>query len=86
MTELAIIGGTGVASLEGMEIERRRAVHTPYGPPSGPVMFGRYAGTSILFLPRHGYGHTIPPHQVNYRANLWSLQYLGVKRVLAFAA
>ncbi len=86
MAELAIIGGTGITSLPGMEIKRKRAVHTPYGEPSGPVTYGHYCGTTVVFLPRHGYGHHIPPHQINYRANLWCLQHIGIQTVLAFAA
>ncbi len=86
MAELAIIGGTGITSFPGLKIERKRAVHTPYGEPSGPVTYGHYCDTTVIFLPRHGYGHHIPPHQINYRANLWSLHHLEVKRVLAFAA
>lgn len=83
---LAIIGGTGITSLEGLIIERRQVVYTPYGPPSGPVVHGIYNGKSLIFLPRHGYDHRIPPHQINYRANLWCLHHLGVTNILAFAA
>jgi 5'-methylthioinosine phosphorylase len=83
---VAIIGGTGLTSLAGLEITRREVVHTPYGEPSGPITHGRFNGKEVLFLARHGYGHTIPPHQVNYRANIWALKHLGVKRVLAVAA
>ena len=86
MTDLAIIGGTGLASLNGLEITRREMVHTPYGQPSGPLMHGRFAGHNVVFLPRHGYAHTIPPHRVNYRANIWALHHIGVRRVLAVAA
>ena len=86
MTDLAIIGGTGLASLNGLEITRREMVHTPYGEPSGPLMHGRFAGHNVVFLPRHGYAHTIPPHRVNYRANIWALHHIGVRRVLAVAA
>lgn len=83
---LAIIGGTGITSLEGLIIERRQVVHTPYGAPSGPVVHGIYNGKSLIFLPRHGYDHRIPPHQINYRANLWCLHHLGVTKIIAFAA
>lgn len=86
MTDLAIIGGTGLASLNGLEITRREMVHTPYGEPSGPLMHGHFAGHNVVFLPRHGYAHTIPPHRVNYRANIWALHHIGVRRVLAVAA
>lgn len=86
MTDLAIIGGTGLTSLNGLEIIRREMVYTPWGEPSGPLTHGRFAGHDVVFLPRHGYAHTIPPHRVNYRANIWALHRLGVKRVLAIAA
>jgi 5'-methylthioinosine phosphorylase len=86
MSELAIIGGTGLTKLKGLEIVRRQVVRTPYGPPSGPVTHGIFSGKPVLFLPRHGYGHTIPPHQINYRANLWCLKFLGVNTVIAVAA
>ncbi len=84
--ELAIIGGSGLTSMKGLEIIRKEVMHTPYGEPSAPVTFGRLAGKEIAFLPRHGPGHTIPPHQINYRANLWGLKHLGVKRIVAMGA
>lgn len=86
MTELAIIGGTGLTTLNGLEITRREMVYTPYGEPSGPLTHGRFAGHNVVFLARHGYAHTIPPHRVNYRANIWALHRIGVRRVLAIAA
>lgn len=84
--ELAIIGGTGLTSLKTLEITRREVVHTPYGEPSGPLTRGVLGGKEVIFLARHGYGHTIPPHKVNYRANLWALKQIGVKKVVAVAA
>lgn len=86
MTDLAIIGGTGLTSLSGLEITRREVVHTPFGAPSGHLTHGRYAGQEVVFLARHGYDHSIPPHRVNYRANIWALKNIGVRRVLAVAA
>ena len=85
-TILAIIGGTGLTSLEGLEISRREVMHTPYGEPSGPLTHGILAGREVVFLARHGYSHTIPPHQVNYRANIWALKHAGVSAVMAVAA
>ena len=73
---LAIIGGTGMAQLACLEISRRQIMRTPYGEPSGPLTFGKINDNEVVFLPRHGSGHTIPPHEVNYRANLWALQSL----------
>lgn len=86
MSELAIIGGTGLTTLENLTIKKRQIVQTPYGEPSAPLAFGELNGKEILFLPRHGGGHTIPPHKINYRANIWALKDAGVKNVLAVAA
>lgn len=72
---LAIIGGSGLTQLAILEIERRQVVRTPFGEPSGPLIFGRIGGRKVVFLARHGYGHTIPPHLVNYRANVWALKH-----------
>lgn len=69
-----------------MEVERQQVVETPYGAPSAALTFGRLDGKPIVFLPRHGGGHTIPPHRVNYRANLWAIQNAGVDRVVGMAA
>ncbi len=80
---LAVIGGTGVYALgELADIETHQPV-TPYGPPSGPVRVGTYAGRRVAFLARHGEGHSIPPHRINYRANLAALKAVGASRVLA---
>lgn len=86
MSELAIIGGTGLTQLDSLEIRDREIVHTPYGEPSAPLTHGSLFGRDILFLPRHGYGHTIPPHKINFRANLWALKQAGAKCVLSVAA
>lgn len=84
--DVAIIGGTGVAKVQGLEIIHRQVVHTPYGAPSGPFIIGKLFGKTVLFLARHGAGHSIPPHQINYRANIWALRHLGVRSVIAVAA
>ncbi len=86
MPHVAIIGGSGLTQLEGLEIARREVVYTPYGEPSGPLTHGVLAGTEAVFLARHGYSHTISPHKVNYRANLWALKSIGVERVIAVAS
>lgn len=83
---LAIIGGTGMAQLACLEISHRQIMRTPYGEPSGPLTFGRINDHEVVFLARHGYGHTIPPHAVNYRANLWALQSLNLSRVISVAS
>ncbi|MFU8837752.1 MAG: S-methyl-5'-thioinosine phosphorylase [Thiohalomonadaceae bacterium] len=86
MATLAIIGGTGLTSLKDLQLTRREVMHTPYGEPSAPLVFGEMCGKELLFLPRHGAGHTIPPHKINYRANLWALKESGVEKVIAVNA
>jgi len=80
---LAVIGGTGLYALAGLDTIETHPMHTRYGEPSGPVRVGTLHGVRVAFLARHGEGHSIPPHQVNYRANLAALQMLGATRVLA---
>lgn len=80
---LAIIGGTGLTRLANLEVSRRQAVTTPYGEPSAPLSFGAIRRTPVVFLARHGDAHTIPPHQVNYRANLWALKERGVREIVS---
>ena len=86
MTDLAIIGGTGLTQLKSLDIINREIVHTPYGDPSGPITHGTLNGKKVVFLPRHGYSHTIPPHKVNYRANIWALKEAGASNILSVAA
>ncbi|MBI3902688.1 MAG: S-methyl-5'-thioinosine phosphorylase [Nitrosomonadales bacterium] len=83
---LAIIGGTGLTQLANLEITHRQVMRTPYGEPSGAITFGTIKQHEVIFLARHGYGHTIPPHEVNYRANLWALHEQGAKRVVSVAS
>jgi len=86
----AIVGGSGLGQFAGMQVTRREVMRTPYGEPSGALTFGRLrAGRrwhDVVFLPRHGYSHTIPPHDINYRANLWALKETGVTEVFAVAS
>ncbi|MCW9025572.1 MAG: S-methyl-5'-thioadenosine phosphorylase, partial [Gammaproteobacteria bacterium] len=77
MARIAIIGGTGLTSLECLEITGKEIVHTPYGEVSATLVHGLLGGNEIIFLPRHGSGHTIPPHRINYRANIWALKEAG---------
>lgn len=86
MTKLAIIGGTGLNKIPNLEITHREVCHTPYGEPSAALTYGRIDGCEVIFLPRHGATHTIPPHRVNYRANLWALKHLGIGTVIGVAA
>ena len=81
----AIIGGSGLAKLSALQNARRRVMRSPYGEPSGALTFGELAGREIVFLARHGYGHTIAPHEINYRANVWALKELGVQGVFSVA-
>ena len=83
---LAIIGGSGLSKLGNMEVTNRRVARTPYGEPSGALTFGRICDTEVVFLARHGYGHTIAPHEVNYRANLWALKDAGVLNVISVSS
>lgn len=86
MTAIAIIGGSGLTNLKNLRITRREVVRTPYGEPSAPMVFGQLGGQEALFLPRHGPGHTIPPHEVNYRANIWAIKQTGIDKVIAVNA
>jgi len=83
---LAIIGGSGLTTLSILDVSHREVARTPYGEPSGPLVFGQICGQPVVFLPRHGYGHTIPPHQVNYRANLWALHHHQVSGIISVAS
>src|SRR5687767_15588301 len=83
---LAIIGGSGLTQLSSLEVERRKVMRTPYGEPSGALTFGRIGACEVIFLARHGYGHTIPPHEVNYRANLWALREAGADTIVSVAS
>ena len=83
---LAIIGGSGLTRLSTLAVAHREVVRTPYGQPSSALIFGRLGGRDVVFLARHGHGHTIPPHRVNYRANLWALKDRGVDAILAVAS
>jgi len=86
MQLVAIIGGSGLTNLKNLEITRREVMRTPFGEPSAPLVFGQLGGQQTVFLARHGHGHTIPPHEVNYRANIWALKEVGVNQVIAVNA
>ena len=83
---LAIIGGTGLTQLAGLTISNAHDIQTPFGAPSAPVLEGELDGMRVLFIARHGHPHRIPPHLVNYRANLWALQNLYATDVIAVNA
>lgn len=84
--DIAVIGGTGLYQLNGLEELSRLQLNTRWGKPSSEIIISRQAGRNIAFLARHGLQHNIPPHKVNYRANLWALKECGVKQIIAVAA
>ena len=86
MTRLAIIGGSGLTALAGLIIQRQQMQPTPWGEPSGPLTFGLLHEKEVVFLPRHGNPHAIPPHRINYRANLWALKENGAEKIIAVNA
>ncbi|MGH8676903.1 MAG: S-methyl-5'-thioinosine phosphorylase [Burkholderiales bacterium] len=83
---LGIIGGSGLTELAGLQVKHREVVRTPYGEPSGALTFGSLHGHEVVFIARHGYGHTIPPHAVNYRANIWALNAQKVSGLVSVAS
>lgn len=83
---LGIIGGSGLVEFAGLEDMYEKRVSTPYGEPSAPLVFGRLHGQPVAFLARHGRPHAIPPHCVNYRANVYALREAGVKEIIAINA
>ena len=86
MNKLAIIGGSGLTQITGLEIVDEINLTTPWGKPSAPITVGKFNKSEILFLPRHGNPHVIPPHKVNYRANIWALKESGVNEIIAVNA
>ncbi|MDB4942098.1 MAG: 5-methylthioadenosine phosphorylase [Labilithrix sp.] len=84
---LGVLGGSGLYEMEGLSGVRELAVDTPYGPPSDVLVEGTTAGgTRLLFLPRHGRGHAVPPHQINYRANVCALKTAGATHLVSISA
>jgi 5'-methylthioadenosine phosphorylase len=84
--EIGIIGGSGLYDPSMFGPSQEMKVYTPYGPTSDSIFLCQYRGKSIAFIPRHGRGHKIPPHEINYRANIWALKELGVKRIISVSA
>jgi 5'-methylthioinosine phosphorylase len=82
----AIIGGSGLDRLVALRGAQEHPITTPYGTPSATILKGELAGTPVMFLPRHGAGHTIPPHRINYRANIAALRAAGATEILAVTA
>ena len=83
---LGVIGGTGLSHLPGLEIVDTKDMTTEFGLPSAGLLFGKFHGRDVVFLARHGSKHSIPPHRINYRANIWALKSVGVKEIIAVAA
>ncbi len=83
---VGVIGGTGLYDMEGLSNVRTEALTTPYGEPSGEYLLGTLHGVDMVFLPRHGKGHRILPHEINYRANVWGMKKLGVSRMISVSA
>ena len=84
--EIGIFGGTGIYDSELLENSKEISIDTPYGKPSDSITIGTFKGRKIAFLPRHGKKHTIPPHMINYRANIWAFKELGISRIIAPSA
>ena len=83
---IAIIGGTGLDSIDELVIDSTQIIQTPYGSPSAPLQFGHLFGRPIVFLPRHGSDHRLPPHKINYRANIAALSKVGIEKILGVTA
>ena len=83
---IGLIGGSGLYEIDGFKVRAQRRVATPYGDPSDEITVGEYGGAEVVFLPRHGVGHRIPPGGINFRANLWAFKSLGVHRILSVSA
>jgi 5'-methylthioadenosine phosphorylase/5'-methylthioinosine phosphorylase len=83
---IAIIGGTGLSQIDGLQILEKKQLTTPFGSPSANYLLGQMNDTNVIFLARHGNPHIIPPHKINYCANIWGLKELGIKQIVAVAA
>lgn len=83
---IGIIGGSGLYEIEGVAIKEIKKVETPFGFPSDSYRIGEFSGRNVIFLPRHGSKHAVPPHKINYRANIWGFKELGVKRIISLGA
>lgn len=83
---LAVIGGSGLYEMSGLEDAQEFTIDTPFGKPSAPVIVGSLAGKRVAFLARHGIGHTLSPSEINFRANIYALKSLGVERVISISA
>ena len=83
---IGVIGGSGVYDIDGLENTRWEAVDTPFGAPSDELLFGELDGQQMVFLPRHGRGHRVPPSELNFRANIDALKRSGVTEIISVSA
>jgi 5'-methylthioadenosine phosphorylase len=86
MSKIGIIGGSGLYEIKGLVHKSRKKIKTPFGKPSDEYLTGEIGDVKIIFLPRHGKHHDIPPHMINYRANIWGFKKLGIERILSISA
>lgn len=86
MTRIGVIGGSGLYEIQGLAVKNKKSISTPFGKPSDKYLIGEIGGKEIIFLPRHGSHHAIPPHMINYRANIWGFKKLGVSRIISVNA
>lgn len=86
MPKIGVIGGSGLYGIEGLKPLEEKTVETPFGRPSDAYRIGEVGGREVVFLPRHGAGHALAPHKINYRANIWGMKSLGVERIIAVNA
>ena len=83
---IGIIGGSGFHEIEGFALREKKDILTPYGAPSNSYLIGEFSGRDVVFFTRHGLQHNIPPHMINYRANIWGFKELGVNRIISLGA
>ncbi len=86
MSKIGLIGGSGLYEIKGFVQKNSKTVKTPFGKPSNQYLIGELNNTEIIFLPRHGKKHNIPPHMINYKANIWGFKELGVERIISISA
>jgi 5'-methylthioadenosine phosphorylase len=86
MSKIGVIGGSGLYEIKGFVLKNKKRVTTPFGKPSEQYLVGKVGSTEVIFLPRHGKHHNIPPHKINYRANIWGFKKLGVERIISVSA
>jgi 5'-methylthioadenosine phosphorylase len=86
MPKIGVVGGSGLYDIPGLTITDYKKISTPFGDPSDTYLIGEFSGREVVFLPRHGLRHHIPPHKINYRANIWGFKELGVERIISISA